>query len=108
MVLALASLYPHYLTFLVVRLLQGVVCGVFSAIIPLIIRENSPPEMTNLTGAFANLFIITGLFLLYLIGFLLGVFTLDFSGASFWKTIFLLPIFGVVVQTILLIRFYNF
>lgn len=40
--LAIMSLIPNYQIFFLVRFAQGVTCGVFSSVVPSIIKENSP------------------------------------------------------------------
>jgi MFS family permease len=79
-VLCLASLVTDYKVFFVVRFLQGAVCGLFSAVVPTIIKEISPHDISSITGSFANASIIAGLFFLYLFGYLLKLVTGDSTG----------------------------
>lgn len=59
--------------------------------------------MANITGGFSNLFIIVGLFFLYLFGFVLGVATGDQIGYAYWKIVFLFPILPQLLQIYLLL-----
>jgi MFS family permease len=102
------SMVTNYKIFFVVRFLQGACCGLFSAVIPMIIREVSPHEISSITGLFANAFIIVGIFFLYLFGYLLGVVTGNPSGSETWIIIFLFPIVVILLQYLLLTKVYPF
>ena len=79
-ILAILTLIPNYRIFFLVRLLQGITCGVISSVIPSIIKENSPSEILSITGTFSNLFIIAGLVYLYVFSYILVLITGDITG----------------------------
>ena len=107
-VLCLASLYPNYKVFLLVRFLQGAFSASINSIAPLVIKQNSPPQMLTLTGACTNFFMIFGIFFSYLFGFLLGVITGDPTGQSFRQIVFLFPAVPLVAQLWLMIKHFPY
>ena len=91
-----------------VRFLQGFCSGLFSSVVPLIVRENSPVEMGSITGSLPNLVIIFGLFFAYFFSFLLGWMSGNMSGESTWQIIFLFPLVVLALHTYLMWRVYPY
>ena len=106
--LCFLSLYPNYKIFLVVRLLQGFCSGLFSSVVPVIARQNSPIEMSSIIGSLPNLVIIFGLFFVYFFSFVLGSITGDMTGSSTWKIIFLFPLFFLAIHSYLMWKVYPY
>jgi MFS family permease len=91
-----------------VRFLQGTVCGLFGAVVPMLIKEISPHDIASISGSFANAAIIAGLFFLYLFGYLLKLATGDPTGGESWRVLFLFPILLIAMQTLILLRVFPF
>lgn len=108
LILVILSLIHNYKIFFLVRFFQGFLCGLNSAVIPVIVKENSPADMINITGAFINITIIIGLFFAYFFGFILATITGDWTGASYWHIIFMFPLLTICLQSALLWFVYPF
>lgn len=98
----------NYYLLLVVRVLQGCCVGLYSAIIPLIIKELAPTEVRGLLGTYAQLNvtlgIVSGTFLRYLLS---AMFDDPHSDRTWW-VLFGLPLVVLVLQTVLIIFVYPF
>jgi MFS family permease len=98
----------NYQIYFAVRFLQGVTCGLFSAVIPMIVKEASPHDMGSITGSFTNLSIIFGLFFVYMFGYLLKLASGDPSGGATWQVLFLFPVLTVALQSIILVKVFPY
>lgn len=107
-VLGVLAYYQNFTVFFCVRFLQGVAAGLFSTIVPLVNKEFSPAETTNFMGIFCNLLIVVGIFFAYFFKLILSFITFDSTGASYWKTIYALPILVILIQTFVYVTYYPF
>lgn len=64
--------------------------------------------MASITGCCPNLFIIFGIFFVYIFSFVLGLISFDMTGTSTWEIIFLFPIVFISAQTYLLYKVFPF
>lgn len=93
---------------MLLRLGQGMCAGIFSSIVPLIIKELAPFELSGLFGVFHQLFITVGIFLCCILTYILSLITDDYSGEAYWKFIFAFPLFTIAFQTVCLNSIYRF
>ena len=91
-----------YQFYMVLRVVQGVCAGVFSALVPLFIKELAPLELAAVFGVFNQLFITLGIFSCCFLTFLLGLWNGDETGRSFWEIVFAAPLLIVGLQTVCL------
>jgi MFS family permease len=91
-----------YKLFMLLRLVQGICAGVFSALVPLIIKELAPLELAGVFGVFNQLFITLGIFSCCFLTFLLGLWQQDESGRRFWEIVFAGSLVTVGLQTLML------
>jgi MFS family permease len=57
--------------YMMLRVCQGICAGLFSAIVPLLIKETTPFELSGFFGTFQQLFITIGVFTSCFLSFLL-------------------------------------
>jgi MFS transporter, SP family, arabinose:H+ symporter len=93
---------------MLIRFGQGMCAGIISAIVPLIIKELAPFELSGFFGVFQQLFITIGIFTSCIFAYILGLMADDFSGESYWRLVFGFPLITISIQTILLFTIYNF
>lgn len=58
--------------YMILRVCQGMCAGLFSAIVPLLIKETTPFELSGVFGAFQQLFITIGIFTACFLSFILS------------------------------------
>lgn len=90
-------------TFLIMRLIQGICTGIFSAIVPLYINEIVTPDCTNL-GSLNQIFIAFAQFFCFLLSFVLDKVLSDPGrqkevASTTWKIISEFPLIIIVIQT---------
>lgn len=94
-------------TFLLMRLIQGICTGIYSAIVPLYINEIVTPDCTNL-GSLNQIFIAFAQFFCFLLSFLLEKTLSDTErqkevASTTWKIIAEFPLIIIAIQTIIFI-----
>lgn len=67
----LLIMYPNLYLFFVSRFFQGACVGLYSAIVPLLIKEYSPTEICGTFGAMNQTFIAFGVFFVFIFQFIL-------------------------------------
>lgn len=95
-------------TLLFFRLCQGFCVGFYSAIVPLMIKELSPTEISGTLGSYAQLNICSGVFFGCIFAYILKKITGDSTGKEFWFLIFGLTQVTIAIQTIALIFVYPY
>lgn len=90
-----------YILFLV-RIIQGICVGFYSAITPVIIKEISPNEISGTLGALNQFFIAFGVFFSFCFKFILEKVADDEKGESIWWIVFAFPLLTISLQTFLL------
>lgn len=100
--------FADFKFYVLLRLIQGMCAGIFSAIVPLMIKELAPFELSGVFGVFHQLFITIGIFTCCILTFILGVVTDDLSGESYWHLVFGFPLISLTVQTITLNTVFKF
>jgi facilitated trehalose transporter len=93
---------------MLVRVAQGMCAGCFSSVVPLIIKELAPFELSGFFGVFHQLFITIGISLCCLFTLLLSLATDDYTGQSYWKLIFGLPLLTIALQVVCLRTVFDF
>lgn len=93
---------------MLIRFGQGMCAGIFSAVVPLIIKEIAPFELSGFFGVFQQLFITAGIFFGSILVFILTSITDDKTGISFWRITFGVPLITITIQTILLNTLFKF
>lgn len=93
---------------MLIRVGQGICAGCFSSVIPLIIKELAPFELSGFFGVFHQLFITMGIFFCCFFTYLLSIITNDNDGESYWKLIFAFPLLTVTLQVFNLKTVFNF
>ena len=93
----------NFYSFMFFRFCQGVVVGVFSVIIPLIIKETAPTEISGSLGTLTQLSICTGGTTGCLLSYILKQVTKDDTGKDFWFITFSFNTFVLVIQTLMLL-----
>jgi MFS family permease len=88
--------------YMLVRAIQGFCAGSFSALVPLIIKETAPFELSGLFGVFHQLFITIGIFTCCILTYILSLVHKDDTGKTFWHLIFGFPLIIITLQTICL------
>ena len=87
------------------RLIQGFCVGFYSSVIPIIVKENSPVEISGALGAFINGSFAFGGFLSFLFPF---VFQQTIQNPdNYWRLTFGFPILIICLQQTLLMTAYN-
>lgn len=103
-IVAGALLYiQHVESFIIMRLIQGACIGMYTSIIPMVIAEISPLEITGSTGAFTQIFCSVGTTLAYLFYYILSVALSEERQNEIWYYVFGLPLVALVVQTAMLL-----
>lgn len=77
--------------------------GALGSIIPMMIKEISPIEISGALGSFSSLNISIGVFMGCLVSYILIKITGDVSGYSYWFIIFGIPQAVVFIQTLLIL-----
>lgn len=85
--------------------MQGMFVGFYTAQISLIIYEIVPTEVSGSFGAFSQLFVNVGVFVSFLIQFLITEFN---SQVDLWRVLFAFMALPILIQTVLLIFVFNF
>lgn len=88
--------------YMILRVCQGMCAGLFSAIVPLLIKETTPFELSGVFGAFQQLFITIGIFTACFLSFILSQIYNDPTGSNYWKLIFGFPLLVLTFQTLVL------
>jgi MFS family permease len=97
-------LFIHNFPMLIVcRLCQGICVGFFTSIVPLIICELSPTEISGSLGSYTELHICLGIFFGCFFPYVLLKITGDTTGHSYWFLVFGLPQVVILLQSLLLI-----
>ena len=78
--LGIMSFFASFKFYMMIRFGQGMCAGTISAIVPLIIKEIAPFELSGFFGVFQQLFITIGIFVACFFSFILGLITQDESG----------------------------
>lgn len=86
------------------RVLQGFCVGNFSSLVPLMVREFSPLELTGSFGALMAPSIGIGFFFAYLLSYVLKHY---YKPKDFWYITFGLPIFIIAAQLFLLMKIFR-
>lgn len=71
---------PNFYAFLALRVVQGICVGAYSSIMPLIIKEISPLEISGMMGNFSQLNLTIGVLFGQFLSFILKKWTGDESG----------------------------
>lgn len=91
------------------RLLSGVCLGLNSVIVPIFIKEFSPPNITGITGSLHSVFISGGVLLSFFFGFLMPISgSLVEYGVNLWRILFSVPILISLFRIYILMRYFNF
>ena len=69
--------FASFKFYMLIRFGQGMCAGIISAVVPLIIKEIAPFELSGFFGVFQQLFITIGIFIACFFSFILGVITND-------------------------------
>ena len=83
------------------RIGQGICVGLYSSIVPMIVKELSPTEIAGTLGAFNQFFIIVGVVFSYLLYFLFHQNSDDEN--SYWFFVFGFTLLTIVIQTLTLL-----
>ena len=78
--LGLLLYFASFKFYMIIRIGQGMCAGIFSAIVPLMIKETAPFELSGVFGVFHQLFITIGIFTACILTFILSVITSDDKG----------------------------
>ena len=100
--------FAGFKVYMLIRFGQGMCAGIFSAIVPLIIKEITPFELSGFFGVFQQIFITVGIFMACFISFILSLITGDQTGLAYWKWLFGFPLLTILLQTALLLTYYDF
>ena len=90
------------------RLFQGICVGFFTSMVPLIINEISPLELTGAVGTYTQLNILLGVFFGCISPYILLKITGDSSGWAYWYLVFGLPQVVILIQAIVLLFVYPY
>jgi MFS family permease len=85
--------------YMLLRIVQGMCAGIYSALVPLIIKELAPFELSGVFGVFPQLFITVGIFVSCFLSFVLSQIYDDPTGSSYWRFIFAFSLVTLVIQT---------
>lgn len=96
----LLVLLPSLVTLFIGRVLQGIVVGLTSGIVAIIIKEFSPISLSGLAGALQNTFIAMGFLTAFVLSYLLSQFML---AKNYFYFVFGFTIFTSLLQIVLLI-----
>ncbi len=99
-------------TFILMRLLQGICTGIYSAIVPLYINEIVTPDLTNL-GSLNQITIAFSQFFCFLLAFILNLVFEDsddqnMSASITWNIIAQFPLVPIILQTIIFLTFFPY
>jgi len=83
------------------RLICGLVAGANFTIIPLYVREISPPDLSGRSGAFFRIMFCAGMVFTFLLSYMLAI--PPTAEDQMWKLIFLAPILFCVIRTVVFI-----
>jgi len=106
--LGILPYFAGFKVYMLIRFGQGMCAGVVSAIVPLIIKEIAPFELSGFFGVFQQIFITIGIFTACFFAFILSLITGDQTGYSYWKWLFGFPLLTISIQTALLFTYYDF
>lgn len=95
-------------TLFLVRVIQGICVGCYSAITPVIIKELSPSEISGTLGAFNQVFISIGVFFSFCFKYVLEAIADDAKGERIWWMVFGFTLITIVFQTVLLLLVFPF
>ena len=84
--------------------MQGFCVGLYSALIPLLIKEYSPTEICGTFGALNQTLIAFGVFFAYVLQLILLQFSKE---EDHWRTVFGLTLITIFIQTVILFVFYR-
>ena len=90
------------------RLFQGICVGFFTSMVPLIINEISPLELSGAVGTYTQLNILLGVFFGCISPYILLKITGDSSGWAYWYLVFGLPQVVILIQAIVLLIVYPY
>lgn len=82
--------------------------GVYSALIPLIIKELSPNEISGTLGSYMQLNVTLGVFFGVFFAYLLKKMTGDTTGKDFWYILYGFPEITILIQTLVLLFVYPY
>ena len=94
-------------TLFAARIGQGLCVGLYSAIVPLIIKELAPVQISGTLGALNQFSVAFGVFFSFFFEFILSQ-IFDDDGSKIWWVVFGLTLVTVVVQTLMLIFVFPF
>jgi MFS family permease len=97
-------MYPNLYLFFAARFFQGACIGLYSAIIPLLIKEYSPVEISGTFGALNQTFIAFGVFFAFAFQLILVQIN---SELEHWRIIYGFTLITIVIQTLLLLFIYK-
>jgi MFS family permease len=98
----------QFYTLLFFRLWQGFCVGFYSAIVPLMVKELSPTEISGTMGSYAQLNTCMGVFTGCIFAYILKKVTGDSTGEKSWFLIFGLTQVTLAVQTAILVFVYPY
>ena len=95
------------------RFFFGLSAGCFSVFVPSFINELTPTELKGPFGSATQILITLGILISNLLGIPLpdaaeNPYKPGFIGDEYWRVLFALPIAFAVIQSVLLMTFYNF
>jgi MFS family permease len=82
---------PTFYSLFVFRLCQGIAMGLYSSMVPIIIKELAPVEISGPLGSYTALSIAFGMFLAPIFAYVLSFITNDETGRYYWYYLFALP-----------------
>lgn len=99
---------PSFPILVIGRVCQGFCVGFYSAIIPLIIKEISPTEISGTLGSYSQLNVCLGVFTGCFFVYLLKKITGNEDCKDFWWIVFGLPELTIAIQTFLLLSVFPY
>lgn len=96
-------MFPNLYLFFVARLIQGLCVGLYSAVVPLFIKEYSPNEISGTMGALNQTFVAFGVFFAYSFQLILKQFSTE---VEHWRYIYGFTLLTISAQTLLLVLVY--
>ena len=93
----------NFYTLIFFRFVQGFCVGAYSSIVPLIIKELAPTEISGTLGSYAQLMVCSGASFGCIFKYILYKITGDDSGKDYWFITFGVTEITVAIQTFLLL-----
>lgn len=106
LVVVALTLIPNFPLLVVCRLIQGICAGLYTSIVPVMVKETVPYEVSGTFGAFLQLFTGVGAIVAILVQKIITDTTGDQS--LYWRIPFGFPIITVILQSVILLFAYNF